>query len=194
MKHLAILLLSFSFVSCALGQVLPDNPTPIPDPAWGRLQTLVYGQPIVVDNTNGPPVHCLFAGVTDAYLFCNPPGNPPGAGFRIDHANVLSVASRCAIAKRREDNATTAQLSPRMDFQHDRGRNHRWHHRFARHQCRKGTVRCLHRRRDRRPHRRPTCLPPCIRSPLLAARSIRSMESAFISRTQFARAHAGCSA
>ncbi len=91
MKHLAILLLSFSFVSCALGQVLPDNPTPIPDPAWGRLQTLVYGQPIVVDNTNGPPVHCLFAGVTDAYLFCNPPGNPPGAGFRIDHANVLSV-------------------------------------------------------------------------------------------------------
>ncbi|MGA8741586.1 MAG: hypothetical protein WB561_10420 [Terracidiphilus sp.] len=93
MKHLAILLFSFGFVACAAGQALPDNPAPvpIPDPAWSRLQALVYGQPIVVDNTNSPPVHCLFAGVTDAYLFCNPPGNPPGEGFRIDHANVLGV-------------------------------------------------------------------------------------------------------
>lgn len=93
MKDLAILLLAFAIVSSAAGQALPDNPAPepLPDPAWSRLQSLVNGQPIVVDNTNGPPVHCLFAVVTDAYLFCNPPGNPPGAGFRFDHADVLGV-------------------------------------------------------------------------------------------------------
>jgi hypothetical protein len=93
MKQLAILLLAFGFVFSALGQALPYNPTPwpLPDPAWSRLQSLVNGQPIVVDNTNGPPVHCFFAGVNDAYLFCNPRGNPQGVGFRFDHADVLGV-------------------------------------------------------------------------------------------------------
>lgn len=93
MKHLAILLLTFSFASSALGQTLPDNPVPLPlsDPAWSRLQSLVIGQPIIVDNTSGPPVHCLFAGATEAYLFCDPPGNPKGVGFRFDHANVFGV-------------------------------------------------------------------------------------------------------
>ena len=93
MKELAILLLTFAFVSCATGQALPDNPAPVglPNPAWSRLQSLINGQPIVVDNTNGPPVHCLFAGVTEAYLFCNPAGNPAGVGFRFDHSDVLGV-------------------------------------------------------------------------------------------------------
>jgi hypothetical protein len=93
MKQLAILLLTFGSLSCALGQALPDNPAPapMPDPAWNRLQNLAYRQPIVVDNTNGPPVHCLFAGLTDAYLFCNPLGNPRGVGFRFNHADVLGV-------------------------------------------------------------------------------------------------------
>jgi uncharacterized membrane protein YeaQ/YmgE (transglycosylase-associated protein family) len=93
MKSLAILLVVLSFVSSAKGQSLPDNPAPVPlaDPAWSRLQSLVNGQPIIVDNTNGPPVHCFFAGVTDAFLFCNPPGNPAGVGFRFNHADVLGV-------------------------------------------------------------------------------------------------------
>ncbi len=93
MKHLAFFLLAFAFVSRTAAQALPDTPTPapLPDPAWSRLQSLVNGQPIVVDNTNGPPVHCLFAGVTEAYLFCNPPGNPAGVGFRFDHGDVLGV-------------------------------------------------------------------------------------------------------
>ena len=93
MKDFAILLLAFTFAFRAAAQALPDTPTPapLPDPAWSRLQSLVNGQPIVVDNTNGPPVHCLFAGVTEAYLFCNPPGNPAGVGFRFDHADVLGV-------------------------------------------------------------------------------------------------------
>ena len=93
MKQFAILLLSFGLVFSAQGQTLPDNPGPAPlsDPAWARLQSLVNGQPIVVDNTNGPPVHCLFAGVTDAFLYCNPHGNPRGVGFRFNHADVLGV-------------------------------------------------------------------------------------------------------
>lgn len=93
MKHLAIFLLALVFISCAAGQALPESPTPapLPDPAWGRLQSLINGQPIVIDNTNGPQVHCLFAGVTNDYLFCNPPGNPAGVGFRFDHADVLGV-------------------------------------------------------------------------------------------------------
>lgn len=77
----------------ALAQSLPDNPSPAPfaDPAWSRLQSLVNGQPIVVTDIQGRSVRCLFTGVTDAYLFCNPLGNPPGAGYRFDHADVLAV-------------------------------------------------------------------------------------------------------
>lgn len=90
MKRIVILLITVGLAPLAPGQALPDNPAP-PDPAWSRLQSLTYGQPIVVDNTNGPPVHCLFTGVTDAYLFCSPPGNPPGVGFRFNHADVLGV-------------------------------------------------------------------------------------------------------
>jgi hypothetical protein len=93
MKLIAFLLLTLSIVFKALGQALPDNPAPapLPDPAWSRLQSLLNGQPIVVDNINGPPVHCLFAGVTDAFLFCNPAGNPASVGFRFDQADVLGV-------------------------------------------------------------------------------------------------------
>jgi uncharacterized membrane protein YeaQ/YmgE (transglycosylase-associated protein family) len=93
MKHLAIFLLASGLALTSFAQTLPDNPAPLPlgDPEWNRLQSLTIGQPIVVGNTSGPPVHCLFAGVTAAYLFCNPPGNPQGVGFRFDHADVLSV-------------------------------------------------------------------------------------------------------
>jgi hypothetical protein len=74
-------------------QALPDapSPAPLPDPTWDRLKNLTNGEPIVVRNDNGPPVHCLFAGATDAYLFCSPPGNPPGVGYRFDRASVISV-------------------------------------------------------------------------------------------------------
>ena len=88
--HASVLAGSSSLV---LAQNVPDNPSPapFPDPAWSRLQSLVNGQPIVVTDIQGRSVRCLFAGVTDAYLFCNPLGNPPGAGYRFDHADVLSV-------------------------------------------------------------------------------------------------------
>ena len=92
MKPLLLFLIVLSVAPACIAQALPDNPAPAPpDPGWSRLQSLVHGQAIVVDNTNGPPVHCLFTGVTDAYLFCSPPGNPAGVGFRFDRADILGV-------------------------------------------------------------------------------------------------------
>ncbi len=92
MKHLAIALLALtSFAASALAQELPSAPAPAPDPAWSRLQNLQNGQPVIVTTVDNRSVHCLFAGVTDTYLFCNPPGNPPDTGFRFDRAQVLSV-------------------------------------------------------------------------------------------------------
>jgi hypothetical protein len=72
-------------------QALPDAPVPAHDPAWDRLKSLNNGEAIVVRNDDGSLVHCLFAGATDAYLFCDPQGNPPGVGFRFDRTRVVSV-------------------------------------------------------------------------------------------------------
>lgn len=91
MLALATLFAAGSAITTA--QNLPDSPAPapLPDPAWSGLQNLSIGRPIIVTDVRGRSVHCLFAGVTDAYLFCNPAGNPPGAGFRFDHADVIGV-------------------------------------------------------------------------------------------------------
>jgi hypothetical protein len=102
-----IRLLTASFLAAALlpslagsAQSLPDAPAPQPsapaapltDSAWDRVLSLTAGQPIVVASDYGPPVHCLFAAATAAYLFCDPAGNPPGTGLRFDRASVISVA------------------------------------------------------------------------------------------------------
>jgi hypothetical protein len=71
-------------------QALPDAPAPR-DPAWDRLKNLAIGAPIVVRDVDDVSVRCLFAGMTDAYLFCNPAGNPSGVGYRFDRDRVLSV-------------------------------------------------------------------------------------------------------
>jgi hypothetical protein len=57
MKDLEILLLAFGFVSCAVGQALPDSPAsvPLPDPAWGRPQSLV-NEPSKVTRAQPPAV------------------------------------------------------------------------------------------------------------------------------------------
>lgn len=93
MKRIVFLLVVLVVVPSGFGQALPANPAPAPppDPMWTHLQSVAMGTPVVIENTSGPPVHCLFAGVTDAYLFCNPPGNPAGVGFRFDRADVLAV-------------------------------------------------------------------------------------------------------
>jgi hypothetical protein len=105
MKNL-IRLLTASFLAAALSpsvvgraQSLPNAPAPqssappapLPDSAWDRVLSLARGQPIVVASDYGPPAHCLFAGATAAFLFCDPPGNPPGVGYRFDRASVISV-------------------------------------------------------------------------------------------------------
>ena len=94
MKILALFLaVILALPAAAHAQALPDNPTPAPnsDPAWERLRSLAPNEAIVVRNDNGPPVHCLFSSATDAYLFCDPPGNSPGVGFRFDRAAIVSV-------------------------------------------------------------------------------------------------------
>jgi hypothetical protein len=99
MKQLTLILIALFLVPAALlpavarSQILPDAPSPaLPsDPMWDRVKDLSNGAAIVVRNDNGPPVHCLFAGATDAYLFCNPSTNPPGVGFRFDRAAIVSV-------------------------------------------------------------------------------------------------------
>jgi uncharacterized membrane protein YeaQ/YmgE (transglycosylase-associated protein family) len=94
MKPLTILLVAIVLLPLfAHPQALPDNPAPAPapDPAWDRVRNLTHGQPIIVVEDNRPPVHCLFSGATDDYLFCDPAGNPPGVGYRFDRASVISV-------------------------------------------------------------------------------------------------------
>lgn len=92
MKHLAIGFITLLLLApTAKAQILPEAPAAPPDPAWSRLSSLAVGQSIVVTTTDNRLVHCLFGSVTDTYLFCNPPGNPEGVGYRFDRVDVLSV-------------------------------------------------------------------------------------------------------
>jgi hypothetical protein len=94
MKRLCFTLIAVSCLSATLiAQNLPDAPAPAPyAPAgWNLVKNLSKDEPIVVRDENGPPVHCLFAGATDQYLYCDPPGNPAGVGFRFDRASIVSV-------------------------------------------------------------------------------------------------------
>jgi hypothetical protein len=92
MRHLAIALLALSLLRPSMhAQGVPDAPVPASDPAWSGLQDLHDGQAIVITDTENRSVHCLFAGMIEDHLFCNPAGNPPGVGFRFDRAQVLSV-------------------------------------------------------------------------------------------------------
>jgi hypothetical protein len=61
------------------------------DVLWARVQRIANGQEVLVTNTYGPPLRCRFEGVTDAYLFCDPPGSPVGTGYQFDRASVLDV-------------------------------------------------------------------------------------------------------
>ena len=100
----------------AIAQALPDGPKPAPTPAsaqspagpdsnpqprpprlsnldsfWLHVQQIANGEQVEVSSTYGPPLKCRFAGATDAYLFCDPPGTPAGTGYRFDRAAVLDV-------------------------------------------------------------------------------------------------------
>jgi hypothetical protein len=103
MKQLAFTLMLFVVVLSPLAafcQLLPDGPAaqaPPPqvaaadDAAWARIERLARGEPIVVTSTYGPVVHCLFAGATDRFLFCDPVDNPAGTGYRFDRDKVEQV-------------------------------------------------------------------------------------------------------
>src|SRR4051794_7827648 len=92
MKRLAIAFITLLLLAHSVrAQVLPDPPNAPPDPAWNRLDSLAPGKSIVITTMDNRLVHCLFGSVTDTYLFCNPPGNPEGVGFRFDRIDVLSV-------------------------------------------------------------------------------------------------------
>ena len=94
MKQIFLFLIAIALLPAALRpQALPDAPAPAPppDPTWDRVRSLTPGQPIIISNDYGPPVHCLFARATDVYLFCDPPGNPTGVGYRFDRASIVSI-------------------------------------------------------------------------------------------------------
>lgn len=93
MRPIILTLIAIALLPVAThAQGLPDAPAPAaPDSAWDRVRSLTSGQPVVVVVDYAPPFHCLFARATDAYLFCDPVGNPPGVGYRFDRATVVSV-------------------------------------------------------------------------------------------------------
>ena len=61
------------------------------DPFWLRVQQIANGEQVEVTSIYGPPLKCRFAGATDVYLFCDPPGSPAGTGSRFERAAVLDV-------------------------------------------------------------------------------------------------------
>ncbi|HEV2134961.1 MAG TPA: hypothetical protein VGR47_12055 [Terracidiphilus sp.] len=98
MKRIALVLAASVLLPAAtFAQAPPNNPNPRPsdDVLWNRVMELPRGQPIVVVNSYGPPLHCRFDGATDAFLFCYPPDAPPDAveDYRFDRARVLDVTA-----------------------------------------------------------------------------------------------------
>lgn len=94
MKRIVLVLAASILLSAAaFAQAPPENSNPAPpnDALWNRVMALPRGQPIMVVNTYGPPLHCEFAGATNDFLFCDPPAAPPDTGYRFERASVLDV-------------------------------------------------------------------------------------------------------
>lgn len=59
---------------------------------WSRVGALVHDQPIFVSAAGGRRLRCLFAGATDASLFCDPPLYRQYDGeYHVDRADVEKV-------------------------------------------------------------------------------------------------------
>ncbi len=107
MKNVSLILVVMVLAPVlATAQSLPDDPAPAPmesaqapnpqppqsyDALWNRVLQIANGQTIRVKYTSGPPLRCRFAGATDAYLFCDPPGALEGTGYRFDRYSVVDV-------------------------------------------------------------------------------------------------------
>ena len=91
-----------------------DNPVPVPlsDPAWNRLQSLVNGRAIVVND----PVHCFFAGVTEASLFCNPPRVSLPAWASVSITPTCLAWIWTCLARQRSSRAAPRRNYIRLDF------------------------------------------------------------------------------
>ena len=85
MKQTAIFLIAIAFSAGALTQALPESPQSAETPQsvsassearvagqsmWDRMERLPRGQKIKIQFGNGRWGHCMFAGVSDAYLYC----------------------------------------------------------------------------------------------------------------------------
>jgi hypothetical protein len=113
MKNSSLMLLAIAMLPAgAFAQALPPAPLPaesaVPaqstsnpasatqvgpsDATWIRFRQIADGQEVLVTNTYGPRLRCRFAGATDAFLFCDPPGTPEGTGYRFERASVINVA------------------------------------------------------------------------------------------------------
>jgi hypothetical protein len=77
--------------STSMSATASPRSSPYSDALWARVQRFASGQEVLVTNTYGPPLHCRFAGATDAYLFCDPPGSPAGTGYQFERGTVLDV-------------------------------------------------------------------------------------------------------
>jgi hypothetical protein len=114
MKNSSLLIVAIALLPAgAFAQALPPAPlpaesptptqsTPVPaspmrvgpsEATWNRVQQIANGQEVLVTNTYGPPLRCRFAGATDAFLFCDPPGTPEGTGYRFERASVINVVA-----------------------------------------------------------------------------------------------------
>lgn len=109
MKNASLILVAVVLAQVpASAQGLPDDPTPVPqqssstsqpvpplapmrDAFWLSVQQIANGEAVLVTSTYGPPLRCRFAGATNDFLFCDPPGSPEGTGYRFERATVLDV-------------------------------------------------------------------------------------------------------
>jgi hypothetical protein len=106
MKNFSLILIAIAILPAgAFAQALPPAPLPVESPVqsmaisasqmpvgpsdatWMRFQQIANGQQVLVTNSYGPPLRCRFAGASEAFLFCD----PPGTGYRFERASVINV-------------------------------------------------------------------------------------------------------
>jgi hypothetical protein len=104
LKQIAIFLLAMVFSAGAFAQDLPESPQPAATPQsistplgsrvagqgmWDRMERLPRGEKIKIQTGNGRWERCMFAGVSEAYLYC---ASEDDSGFvrerQINRANI----------------------------------------------------------------------------------------------------------
>lgn len=99
MRFLLLLLFIVLLLPVVLIAQSAPTPPPVPPTAqpptstdWSRVGVLEHDQPIVVSARGGRTLHCLFTGVTNADLFCEPQFYRPNNGeWHFDRADIETV-------------------------------------------------------------------------------------------------------